>query len=378
MKLGRYAGFLKYAGILLTFWTGIAIAAPPGAATLISPSGSIETSTPAYSWNSVASSTWYYLWVQDSSGVKIQQWYTSTQVGCSGGGTCSITPAAAVADGGANFWIQTWNADGYGPWSAASAFAVGGMPIAATLIAPTGTTMNTSPAYSWNAVANSSWYYLWVQDSGGVKVQQWYTAAQANCGGGTGTCSVMPASVLVPGAAQFWVQTWNAVGFGPWSAAGNFTVSAGDPDAVMCTAPDADVQAALLAAVNTFRSTPQVCRGVTIPARPPLAWNNALGTAAQGHSDDMAANDYFDHTGLNGSTFTSRATAAGYTGFATGENIAAGSLTVGATISQWENSTSGHCEYLMTENSNEMGAGCGNNPESTWTYYWTFQAGTSN
>ncbi len=354
------------------------MAAPPGAATLISPAGSTTDTTPTYSWNSVATSTWYYLWVQDSSGVKVQQWYTAATAGCGGGGTCSITPTAVISNGTANFWIQTWNPDGYGPWSAASAFSIGGTPIAATLIAPTGTTMNTSPAYSWGAVANSSWYYLWVQDSGGIKVQQWFTAAQANCGAGTGTCSVMPASVLVPGAAQFWIKTWNAIGEGPWSAAGNFTVSAGDPDLVMCTAPNAQVQAALLAAVNTLRSTPTVCNGVTLPARPPLAWNNALGAAAQGHSDDMAAQNYFSHSGLNGSTFSTRAADAGYTGFATGENIAAGSVAVGDTINQWVGSTSGHCEYLMTETSNEMGAGCGNNPASDFNYYWTFQAGTSN
>ena len=33
----------------------------PGKATLLSPSGNISTSTPAYSWNAVSSATWYQL-----------------------------------------------------------------------------------------------------------------------------------------------------------------------------------------------------------------------------------------------------------------------------------------------------------------------------
>ena len=45
--------------------------AVPGAATLISPSGTITDITPAYTWNAESNSTWYYLWVGDSTGNRI-------------------------------------------------------------------------------------------------------------------------------------------------------------------------------------------------------------------------------------------------------------------------------------------------------------------
>jgi hypothetical protein len=81
------------------------------------------------------------------------------------------------------------------------------------------------PTYSWSAVSTSTWYYLWVMDSTGVKLSQWYTAAQAGCGSGTGTCSVNPATTLALGAGTWYIQTWNNAGTGAWSSGLGFTVT---------------------------------------------------------------------------------------------------------------------------------------------------------
>ena len=45
--------------------------ATPGAATLVSPSGSVTTNTPTFTWNQVSGATWYYLWVNGPSGYVI-------------------------------------------------------------------------------------------------------------------------------------------------------------------------------------------------------------------------------------------------------------------------------------------------------------------
>ncbi len=106
-------------------------------------------------------------------------------------------------------------------------FQVTGNPLgAATLISPAGVITSISPTYTWNAVATSTWYYLWVNDSSGVKVQIWYTAAQAGCASGTGICSVTPGVILASGTAVWWIQTWNdTVRYGPWSSGMAFTVT---------------------------------------------------------------------------------------------------------------------------------------------------------
>ena len=214
----------------------------PGKATLVSPSGTIATNTPTYTWNAVPLATWYYLWVNDSANAsgKITQWYTATQAGCAAGtGTCSVTSTTTLANGAAQWWIQTWNDSGYGPWSDGMPFIVtsGGPPGKATLLSPSGSITTDTPSYIWNAVAGATWYYLWVNDGGSASnsangrakksavILEWYTASQTGCPNGTGTCSVTPSIALSQGAGQWWVQPWNNCGYGPWSDGKTFAVT---------------------------------------------------------------------------------------------------------------------------------------------------------
>jgi probable HAF family extracellular repeat protein len=200
-------------------------ATAPGEPSLIAPSGVVHTNTPTYTWKGVANSTWYYLWVVDSTGKMITQWYTAAQTGCSGGsGLCSIIPDN-VAGGAVKWWIQTWNSFGYGLWSDPMTFTAPAptVPAKAELLSPSGNISTNIPTYTWNAASNSTWYYLWVVNGSGNTSEEWFTASQAGCPGGSGTCSVTP-DLLVEGTAQWWVQTWNSVGYGPWSDGMTFTV----------------------------------------------------------------------------------------------------------------------------------------------------------
>jgi hypothetical protein len=101
-------------------------------------------------------------------------------------------------------------------------------PGQASLIAPSGTTSDTTPVYSWNISPDTdtadpaTWYYLWVNRPSGDPIKTWYQAS-AICSGGT--CSVEPASALTSGEHRWFVQTWNSTGYGSWSAGLNFTVS---------------------------------------------------------------------------------------------------------------------------------------------------------
>ena len=109
--------------ISFTTTPGSLVAGPPPAPALISPSGTITTATPTYTWNAVSTSTYYNLWVNDSTGNRIQQWYTAAAVGCGAGtGTCAVTPTTALYSGSGQWWIQTWDSVGYGPWSSAMSF----------------------------------------------------------------------------------------------------------------------------------------------------------------------------------------------------------------------------------------------------------------
>ncbi|MBI4780713.1 MAG: hypothetical protein HY785_05260 [Oscillatoriophycideae cyanobacterium NC_groundwater_1537_Pr4_S-0.65um_50_18] len=109
-----------------------------------------------------------------------------------------------------------------------------------------------------------------------------------------------------------------------------------------------------------------------------LTANLELNAAAQGHSEDMADQDYFDHVGKNGSSFSDRAKLIGYEP-ATGENIAAGNPTPESVVQTWIDSP-GHRANILNPSSTELGVGYAyleNDTGSTnYGHYWTQVFGT--
>ncbi len=201
--------------------------APPPAATLLTPTGAGIEATPIYTWTAVPGATWYELWVNDSAQAKkIDIWYTAAGVGCAGGGNCTVAPSVPLAPGTATWWIQWWgDSTGYGTWSQGMDFTVTLPSTMATLVSPSGATTDTTPTYTWQAVPGMTWYYLWVEDTTGTKVQVWMEASTAGCGTGTGTCTYTPSTAIALGPATWWVQVWSPAGYGPWSNGQGFTVS---------------------------------------------------------------------------------------------------------------------------------------------------------
>jgi uncharacterized protein YkwD len=101
----------------------------------------------------------------------------------------------------------------------------------------------------------------------------------------------------------------------------------------------------------------------------PLRLSSQLKSAAQNHATDMARNNYFSHTGRNGSRMVDRIKATGYTYGYVGENIAAGRPSPVATIAQWMNS-SGHRANILNPNFSEIGFGYANTSDSRYQHYW--------
>jgi uncharacterized protein YkwD len=96
--------------------------------------------------------------------------------------------------------------------------------------------------------------------------------------------------------------------------------------------------------------------------------NSALTRAAQGHSADMAAHDYFSHTSKDGRTFSQRIRAAGYSGGTIGENIAAGQSSASAVMRSWMGS-SGHRANILNCRFTALGVGYARG--GGYGYYWT-------
>lgn len=111
-------------------------------------------------------------------------------------------------------------------------------PEAATLIGDDGSYLSHTPTYSWNVVANSTWYYLLLRDTYGNQYSKWFTAAEA-CSGST--CSVSP-TTLPPGQYSWTVQTWNEAGTGPTSDPLTFSIiTVGRPGTASPISPTGEI-----------------------------------------------------------------------------------------------------------------------------------------
>jgi uncharacterized protein YkwD len=174
-----------------------------------------------------------------------------------------------------------------------------------------------------------------------------------------------PGFVLPPPIA--WFPT------GPWPTPPGTTPApppGSPPPAGGTTAGWSSLEQEVLTRVNAQRAQGAQCGNQAFGPAAPLEPHPALHAAARGHSADMAANDYFDHTSRDGRTMATRVRAAGYAGGAIGENIAAGGATAEAAVAQWVKSP-GHCANLMSREFRYLGVGHAQRAGTRFGHYWT-------
>lgn len=130
-------------------------------------------------------------------------------------------------------------------------------------------------------------------------------------------------------------------------------------------------EAQVLRLTNKARSRARTCGGKRMRAVGPVSWSDTLATSANGHSSDMAANDYFSHDGRDGRTPFARIRAAGYEYRFAGENIAAGRRLSKprAVVKAWLRSP-GHCRVIMNPDYRELGVARVAGP-GKYRVYWT-------
>lgn len=148
--------------------------------------------------------------------------------------------------------------------------------------------------------------------------------------------------------------------------------------AVGSTCNIADFTATALLRINALRAAGADCRtGGRFAAAAPLTSSTLLTQSAEAHSQDMAAANFFAHTGSSGSTPVTRVDATGYAWSALGENIAAGYVGLDAVIAGWM-ASDGHCANVMNPNFNQIGLVCvPGTATSGYGTYWTMDLARS-
>ncbi|MBI3943064.1 MAG: S8 family serine peptidase [Chloroflexi bacterium] len=116
----------------------------------------------------------------------------------------------------------------------------------------------------------------------------------------------------------------------------------------------------LIAAVNAVR---------TLNGLRPLAANQMLSTAAQGHANDMVTRNFISHIGSDGSSPTQRVARQGYQASRVEEAIAAGITNASDAVAAWMNSPI-HRALILDPALVDVGGGYAENTAATYRYYW--------
>ena len=204
---------------------------PPGATSLISPSGDYTSEPVNYSWDAVAGAEQYLLWIQnDDTREYTSTWYTSADAGCDDDSdVCEISSISeAVAAAGAlygdvsiTWWVRTWNSAGLGPWSEPLNYRIieAEGPGDTTALSPSGEELELPEVkFEWTAADGATWYKVQVWEVGASDsiLNQWYRDIDITCTE-SGICSVSETLPLSSSVYRWRVKGWNNAGLGPWS-----------------------------------------------------------------------------------------------------------------------------------------------------------------
>ena len=208
------------------------IAAVAEAPEIIAPMGTVEWVDHTYQWYATPGASEYRISVTDTSGGagSFTQSLTPEDAGCPHGGLCSKRITRAVSEG-----TFTVSARILTTWldSASASFRVEAPP-GVTVHAPTGSIVDHTPTFKWDAAEGATRYQLAVFNPSGINHVGFYSSGDANCDCGTSapTCTggEPPSCVVTAGPmlndGQYWwmVRPGNAAGMGPWTPVQAFTV----------------------------------------------------------------------------------------------------------------------------------------------------------
>ena len=174
---------------------------------VLSPSGTTNSTTPIFNWNSVPGAVRYDLWVSDQTGKLYVREQNIT-------GT-SYTSSRGFVNGEYRVWVMPVAATASGKWSLVSKFTVNS--IARPKFTSPGATTKNTPSINWTASANAARYELWVDKVGGSSKVIHQTKIAAN--------SYTVTAPLPRGTYRAWVRAFDASGAASvWSMALDFHI----------------------------------------------------------------------------------------------------------------------------------------------------------
>ena len=81
------------------------------------PAGTIDTFHTEFVWTSVGGALTYRLSIRNNGGPAHTFWYTPAAAGCDTRTDCVVVPVLRLTNGTAEWMVQAWTSDGFGPWT---------------------------------------------------------------------------------------------------------------------------------------------------------------------------------------------------------------------------------------------------------------------
>lgn len=222
VRAGSAAGWSAYTPYM-SFFAYLAPYAPE----LVGPNAAekVRVQRPAYSWKASAGATKYGLRVYSLAKKAYVASYDVSATYLCTGEDCWYKPSVNLVAGEYQFRVRAYNSFGWGDYSDWMPFSVQLVPDAPTLVSPTGTTSNLSPAYTWNQLNGPTSYYLMVWDVSAGEYLIYRGKNTADVCNGT-TCSYVSTLNVEPGKSyRFKVRAYNSFGWGAYSPEMEFSVA---------------------------------------------------------------------------------------------------------------------------------------------------------
>lgn len=195
---------------------------------LVSPLSTVATPRPTFTWVAVPGAQSYQIWI----GTTTERIIESNIVGT------SWTPSEDLPAGNIRWWIRK-TAFTNGGWSNVGTASVGTASVGGTatispttVLTPSGSGTDTTPTFTWGAIAGSSRYILHVQNrtTGEVAIRE----------NNLTIASFTPATALASGDFRVWVKAIGSSGSftdGTWSSFVDFTIAAVTEDTLDTSVP---------------------------------------------------------------------------------------------------------------------------------------------
>lgn len=206
---------------------------PPGATTILNPSGIVNDPLTTLEWSVVPTATWYRLYIAETDNLTVPAvdvWYAASDVCDVVTRICALNLADIfLTNGNYTWWILTWGEGGVGTWTPDGVqFQLDvPAPMTITQLNPgmSGREMlvGTSQVdFQWQSSPGANWYRLYVgeQDTLAVVVDRWFNADEICL---AAICQV--SLDLADGDYTWFTNGWGPGGFGSWNSGLRFAVN---------------------------------------------------------------------------------------------------------------------------------------------------------